>query len=259
MYNSESTIRTCIDSVLKQTYKGEIEIIVVNDGSKDNSKEIVEEIIKSNNSEIEIQLINKENGGVSSARNRGLTLSKGNYIALLDSDDRWLENKLEIQIGILESNVEIDFIGCSRNNEVLRIFGKKIVSLHKATVKELLLKMYPQTSTAVFKRKLFEQFGGYNEKMTHCEDANLWIRYCSNSNFYYHPESLVITGAGKPHFGHSGLSSDLEKMQKGVEFNLYQALQNKLISKEEYFLIKLFNLLKYLRRILITKIRCYVL
>ena len=64
MYNAESTIRTCIDSVLKQTYKGKMEIIVVNDGSMDNSGVIVEGIIKSNNSEIEIQLINKENGGV---------------------------------------------------------------------------------------------------------------------------------------------------------------------------------------------------
>ena len=71
MYNAESTIETCIDSVLKQTYKGKVEIIVVNDGSTDNSQVIVEELIRKNNSNINIQLINKENGGVSKARNTG--------------------------------------------------------------------------------------------------------------------------------------------------------------------------------------------
>lgn len=255
MYNSEDTIITCIDSVLNQTYRGKIEIIVVNDGSKDNSKTIIEEIVKNNNSDIEIQLINKENGGVSSARNQGLALAKGEYIALLDSDDRWLENKLEVQMEILKSNTEIDFIGCARNNEVLEIFGKKIETLHKATVKELLVKMYPQTSTAVFKHKLFQQLGGYNESMTHAEDGNLWIRYCANTNFYYLPDSLVITGDGKPHFGHSGLSANLTAMEKGVVFSLKEAWKNKYITLFTYMILYIFYKLKFIRRILISKIR----
>ena len=240
MFNSENTIKTCIDSVLHQTYKGKAEVIVVNDGSKDNSKAIVEEIIKNNNSDIEIQLINKENGGVSSARNKGLALAKGQYIALIDSDDRWLENKLEVQMNILKSSTDIDFIGCARNNEVLKIFGKKVETLHKATAKELLVKMYPQTSTAVFKRKLFEQFGGYNEDMTHAEDGNLWIRYCANANFYYMPDSLVITGNGKPHFGHSGLSANLEAMERGVVFSLNEAWKNQYINVFLYFVLYVF-------------------
>ena len=255
MYNSEDTIITCIDSVLNQTYRGKIEIIVVNDGSKDNSKTIIEEIVKNNNSDIEIQLINKENGGVSSARNQGLALAKGEYIALLDSDDRWLENKLEVQMEILKSNTEIDFIGCARNNEVLEIFGKKIETLHKATVKELLVKMYPQTSTAVFKHKLFQQLGGYNESMTHAEDGNLWIRYCANTNFYYVPDSLVVTGDGKPHFGHSGLSANLEAMHEGNLFILKEAFKERTIGLVSYFFFFLFYEIKYLRRILLTKTR----
>jgi glycosyltransferase involved in cell wall biosynthesis len=255
MYNAESTIKTCIDSVLKQTYKGKVEIIVVNDGSKDNSHVIVEELIRTNNANINIQLINKENGGVSSARNIGIYSARGEYIALLDADDRWLERKLDVQMEILKSNTQIDFIGCSRNNEELKIFGKKIGTLHKATVKELLVKMYPQTSTAVFKRILFEQFGGYNENMTHAEDGELWLRYCANANFYCIPDSLVITGDGKPHFGHSGLSANLEAMHKGNLFILKEAFNERKIGFISYSLFFVFYEIKYLRRVLLTKNR----
>lgn len=255
MYNAEKTILRCLNSVLNQTYKSEMEIIVVNDGSTDNSPRIVEQIISNNKSKIEIQLINKSNGGVSSARNTGLALAKGHYIALLDSDDYWLEKKIEVQMNTLNSNTEIDFIGCSRNNEVLKIFGRKIQTIHKAEVKELLIKMFPQTSTVVFKRRLFEEFGGYNENMTHAEDGNLWVRYCANSNFYYLPDSLVITGDGKPHFGHSGLSANLEAMHKGNLFILKDALNNRIIGLFSYYCFLFFYKIKYLRRILITKNR----
>ena len=255
MYNAESTIVSCVQSVLAQTYTGKVEIIIINDGSKDNSQKIVEEIIKNNNSVIDIQLINKENGGVSSARNKGLALAKGDYIALLDSDDEWLENKLEIQMEILKSSAEIDFIGCARNNEVLKIFGKKIETLHKANVKELLVKMYPQTSTAVFKRRLFEQFGGYNESMTHAEDGNLWVRYCTYCNFYYITDSLVITGDGKPHYGHSGLSANLRAMEMGAIFTLQEARNKRIISASLFYSFYIFYKMKYYRRLVLTKIR----
>ena len=77
MYNSENTIEKCIDSVLHQSYKGKVEIIIVNDGSKDNSRQVVEEIIKNNSEDIDIILINKENGGVSTARNAGMKAANG--------------------------------------------------------------------------------------------------------------------------------------------------------------------------------------
>ena len=254
MYNAQSTIIRCLNSVINQTYKGKMEIIVINDGSQDKSKDIVEAFIERNKN-WNIRLVNKINAGVSSARNAGLTLSKGNYIALLDSDDQWLENKLEVQMKMFKNNIEIDFIGCARNNEILKIFVKKIETLHKATVNELLIKMYPQTSTAVFKRRLYEQFGGYNESMTHAEDGNLWIRYCANANFYYTPDSLVITGDGKPHFGHSGLSANLRAMYEGNLFILKDAMNNRIIGFFSYSFFLFLYKIKYLRRIIITKIR----
>lgn len=255
MYNAESTIEKCLESVFNQTYKGKMEIIIINDGSKDSSRNIVEKIIENNSSDIIVKLINKENGGVSSARNLGLKNANGFYIALLDSDDEWLPRKLERQMEIFKNNSEIDFLGCSRNNEQLNIFGKLVATLHKAKVTELLVKMFPQTSTAIFKRELYLNIGGYNEKMTHAEDGELWVRFCAKSNFYYLPESLVITGGGKPSFGHSGLSSNLKAMQKGNEFIFKEARNNNLIGFNFYIFLILYSRIKYLRRIIITKFR----
>ncbi|WP_037443138.1 glycosyltransferase family 2 protein [Pedobacter antarcticus] len=256
MYNASLSIRKCLYSVLNQTFAGELEVIVVNDGSTDKSLDIVNNIIDNQLKEnISITIINQKNSGVSKARNVGMMQSTGKLIALLDSDDEWLPRKIERQVEILNDNNLIDFLGCSRNNENLKILGKEISTLHKASVNELLIKVYPQTSTAIFKRELFEKFGGYNEQMTHGEDANLWVRYCANSNFYYSPESLVFTGDGKPSFGHSGLSANLKAMQRGSELTLKEARLNRLISLPFYYAVYAFSKVKYIRRIIITSLR----
>ena len=102
IYNVEKYIRQCLESVVSQTYKN-LEIIVVNDGTKDNSMKIVEEYL----SDKRIKAINKENGGLSSARNKGMEEVTGEYIYFLDSDD-WLElNTIEILVKNLEENLEI--------------------------------------------------------------------------------------------------------------------------------------------------------
>ena len=85
VYNVEKYIRQCLESIINQTYKN-LEIIVVNDGTKDNSMKIVEEYL----SDERIKVINKENGGIASARNRGIDEATGEYISFVDSDD-WLE------------------------------------------------------------------------------------------------------------------------------------------------------------------------
>lgn len=256
MYNSESSIKRCLDSILKQTYREDLEIVIVDDGSTDNGRIIVEKIALENSTpSVSFKIISQKNGGVSKARNVGMANSTGEFIALLDSDDEWLPTKLERQMQIIGENPMVDFLGCSRNNETLKILWTEICSLHRATVKELLIKMYPQTSTAIFKRELYEKFGGYNEQMTHSEDGELWVRYCAKSSFYYLPESLVITGGGKPSFGHSGLSANLKAMQKGNEFMLREALRNGLINTRFFLVIYFYSQMKYLRRILITKIR----
>lgn len=257
MYNAESTIETCIDSVLKQTYKGKVEIIVVNDGSTDNSQVIVEELIRKNNSNINIQLINKENGGVSKARNTGLRIATGDYLALLDSDDEWFENKLEIQIPFLkDSNRNIDFIASNRNNEKTT-FPYKIIHNKYAeiTLKKLLFKIVGQTSTAIFKNKILINTGYFDENQKYSEDANYWLRISLKNRMVLLSESLVITGAGKPSVGFSGLSSNVEAMEKGVQKNIKEMFTNHHINIFEYVFFVIFSRVKYLKRILNLKIK----
>ena len=90
VYNCEKYINTCADSILKQDFK-DLEIIFVNDGSTDNS---LEEILKIQKNDKRIKIINKKNGGLSSARNAGLDIAKGEFILFVDGDDR-LGNKNE--------------------------------------------------------------------------------------------------------------------------------------------------------------------
>lgn len=88
VYNVEEYIGKCLDSVFNQTYK-DYEVIVVNDGTKDNSMDIVKKY--------DVKIINKENGGLSSARNKGVECAKGEYLIFLDSDDYW-ESELLMNI-----------------------------------------------------------------------------------------------------------------------------------------------------------------
>ena len=108
-YNSEKTIKMAIESVLKQTYTN-FELLVINDCSTDNTEKIVCEIIR-RDSRVRL-LRNEKRGGVSVARKRGLAEVKGEWIAILDSDDAWAEEKLEKQIVLQrKTNAELLFTG----------------------------------------------------------------------------------------------------------------------------------------------------
>ncbi|HOA81558.1 MAG TPA: glycosyltransferase family 2 protein, partial [Defluviitaleaceae bacterium] len=107
LYNKELSIGNTIQSVLDQTYQ-EFEIVVVNDGSTDNSLQIVEQI-----NDPRIRIINKPNGGVSSARNRGIKEAKSEWIALLDGDDLWTPNYLIEMKNLINDFHNNKFFGCN--------------------------------------------------------------------------------------------------------------------------------------------------
>lgn len=107
-YNSEKVINKCLDSILNQTYKN-FEVIVVNDGSKDNTLSILEEYSKNNDN---ITVISKENGGQAQARNDGIKKATGDYLMLIDADDFIEENYLEIMLNkALETDADICISG----------------------------------------------------------------------------------------------------------------------------------------------------
>lgn len=255
MYNAEKTIIASLNSVINQSYKENIEIIVVNDGSKDNGQKVVEQFVI-NNPTYQITLINKENGGVSKARNTGMKLAKGDWIALLDSDDEWLLNKLEKQIEVLDQNPEIDFLGTNRNDEVFNTFlCKKMYLITKISPKLLLVKNFFPTPTVIFKRIILTDIGFFDENQKYAEEGNYFIRIAQKYNSFLLNESLVITGGGKDHFGHSGLSGNLKEMEKGELKNLNDALNLKIINIFEFVILVFYSILKYIRRLVIVKLR----
>ena len=108
VYNVEEYIKECLDSLLNQTYKN-IEIIIVDDGSKDGSGNICDEYAKKDN---RIKVIHKENGGVSKARNVGLDIATGKYITFLDSDDYLFKEGIEALYNLcIENQADISIAG----------------------------------------------------------------------------------------------------------------------------------------------------
>ncbi len=253
MYNSKNTIKDSIESVLNQTYDGKVEIVVVNDGSTDGCEKIIEDFMKNNQSNISIRLINKKNGGVSSARNLGIKEANGDWIALLDSDDIWLPEKLEKQVSAIQKNPNIKFIGTNRNNEVYPYFGKKNNELYTINAKEMLIKWWPSTPTAMFKRDIFLKANGYNESLKGAEDGDFWLRCAQITPIYVLNEFLVNTGHGKKNFGESGLSANLSKMYQGEILALKGAKTRKQINLLEYYLFYIYITIKYFGRILIVR------
>lgn len=256
MFNAEKTIIKALDSVRNQDYDlNEFEVIIINDGSTDSSKMLAENY-RNKNAELNIKIITQDNGGVSKARNAGLKAATGNYIALLDSDDEWLPAKTKTQMKFLEDeNLNVDFITSLRNGEKIWFpYKKNTFNLAQITLRKLLLRVDGQTSTALFKRKVLENTGFFDENQRYSEDANYWMKISENNSMYILGEELVFTGGGKRSFGASGLSANLQEMEKGIQKNLREMYLSGRIHYFEYILFFIFSKLKYIVRIFKTSI-----
>lgn len=251
MYNASNTIVRALDSVKNQTYKANYEVIVVNDGSKDNSQQVVEAYIVQN-PELDIQLINQQNGGVSKARNTGLKNAKGEYIAFLDSDDQWLAHKIETQINVFKNNKEVDFLGAGFEGFGIR---EEKGFLKRITFRNLLFRNFFQPSTILMKKEIVDKVGFFDESQRYAEEGNYFFRVSQNYKCYFINENLIVFGDGKSGFGESGLSSNLVEMQKGELKNLKFAYKNKWISPLLYMVVVSFSILKFLRRLIIVALR----
>lgn len=255
MYNSENMIERVLESIKKQTRIDLVEeILVVNDGSKDNSEQVVlQYAIK--NPDLPIRIINKENGGVSTARNRGITEAKADWVALEDSDDIWHPRKLEIQWAYMEKHPEIKAMGGNRDGEIIR-FGEEVEDgLYRMTCLDYLIKNWPHTSTLVIHKSVFDKVGIFDETMTHAEDGDLFMRIAHEFGLYYTYESLENCGDGKATYGESGLSGDIEKMHIGVTRMLQKAKRLQYINLLQYVLLFAYEQIKYWRRCIIVSKR----
>ena len=254
VYNSASSIIRCLRSIEKQVYKANYQVIIINDGSDDNSKDIIIDYI--NHTEFcGFEFHTQKNKGVSSARNLGLRLAKGDYIALLDSDDEWLPDKIEKQMKVFIANPKIDFLGSNVTTAKMSFFCREITKLKKIKLWEQFIAWYPSTPTVIFKKDIVQDVGFYDESFTHGEDGQFLLRILMKKECWFIPDQLVEIGGGKPTFGHSGLSKDLLAMQKGQLRILKYAYDNSAINYMQFVFFSIYASIKHLRRILITKLR----
>ncbi|PVH25606.1 glycosyltransferase family 2 protein [Sphingobacterium corticibacter] len=250
MYNAEKFVLRALESIMKQSYNGNFEVIIINDGSTDDSLAIVEAFVSQcKSSHHAFKIIDQANGGVSKARNVGLNIATGEYIAFLDADDEWLDRKTSVQINFLLKFSDFSFVTALRNDDVLSFPYVLINNLYAhVTIKKLLIKIVGQTSTAIFRREVLKLTDVFSEDQKFSEDANFWMRVCEHYKMVVLNERLVITGQGKPNFGSSGLSSNLVEMERGVQTNIRQMFKRGNINLLEYYFFKVYSQAKYIRR-----------
>jgi glycosyltransferase involved in cell wall biosynthesis len=192
-YNRAHLIGRAIQSVLNQTYQN-FEIIVVDDCSTDNTWEVIKEFIES---EKRIQYFkHNENKGGSAARNTGIKMAKGDYIAFLDSDDEWLPGKLEKQLKIFKNNsVQVGAIysGFQYIYQKGIDMDKRHIPKNRGYIyKDLLMKnCVGSASTLLIKKECFDKVKLFDKSLPSCQDYDMWIRIAKYYEFDFVKESLV--------------------------------------------------------------------
>ncbi len=194
MYNEETTIGKCIESLLNQLYPSDkYEIIVVSDGCNDNSEDVVNHIIKSQE-KVEIKLVRQENQGAASARNFGAKSSQGAIVLFIDADCiadyRWIEEMIK---PILRHNVA-GVQGAYKTKQ------KEIVAQLAQIEFEGRFKRLQQTEyvdfvgsfSAAYKKEVFEKYNGFNTNFVMNEDVDLAYRISSDGHkLFFNPEAFV--------------------------------------------------------------------
>jgi len=196
-YNREKFILRALNSVLQQTYR-DFDIWVIDDGGSDNTGTLVKE--KANSfSDIRINYIHTQNRGVAAARNSGIEKSAGEWIALLDSDDEWRKEKLEKQMDFLNGNPGVSLIHTGEDwiRNGIHVNAPKAYRKYSGDVFERSLPLCMiGPSTVVFKRDLFEEIGGFDEKYPVCEDYDFWLKVTSLHQVGLIDEALTIKYGG---------------------------------------------------------------
>jgi len=243
-YKVANYIGDCLESVLAQTFKS-FEIICVDDGSPDNTSEIISQY-----SDDRIRVIHQMNRGLSGARNTGISVSRGIFIALLDADDLWLPTKLEEHFKHLQSDPHIGISYCA--SEFIDEDGKSMgigqqPKLTDITPKEIFCRNpIGNGSAAVIRKSLLNsvsrvrqigkltRFEYFDENMRQSEDVEFWLRVALVTKYKFEGIDTALT---KYRVNMSGLSANLDKQYASW---LYSVQQNKQLN--ETFIKQWFSL-----------------
>jgi glycosyltransferase involved in cell wall biosynthesis len=239
-YNRAHLINRSIQSVLDQTYQ-DFEIIVVDDASSDNTEEVVTSLDNERISYIR----HEKNKGAAAARNTGIKLARGYYIAFQDSDDIWLQEKLEKQMKVFKTespNIGVVYVGCSRiiGNNTINYFPSSQVSTKEGNIHQQLLDLnFVTTASILAPIEYLEKVGMFDENFPRLQDWDLVIRLSKYYNFKYIDEPLLIQ-----YFTADSISADQEALISALKLLLKKHFQefernDKALASHQYWLGRL--------------------
>ncbi|TVP64723.1 MAG: glycosyltransferase [Nodularia sp. (in: Bacteria)] len=238
-YNCEKTIKTTIESVLKQTFTN-FELIIINDGSKDATLDKIAQI-----HDPRIKVFSYPNAGGNVSRNRGLHHAVGEFVSFIDADDLWTPDKLQVQLQALQNNVDAqvayswtDYI--NENGEIF-LSGTHITANGDVYEKLLINNFLESGSNPLIYREAVLELGGFDESLPAAQDWDMWLRLAAKYSFVAVPSVQILYRLSA-----NSVSSNLAKQEKyclQVITNAYHAkdLNNKSILK-----LSMTNLYKYL-------------
>ncbi len=219
-YNRAHLLKRAVDSVTSQTHK-DLELIVVDDGSIDNTVDVVKSIKET------VQYFSIPHSGVSKARNTGIEHAQGEWIAFLDSDDYWLPMKLAKQLEYLDTrkppNHSYPRYRLCHTDEIWIRNGKRINQGKKHQkhegwfFKPSLHLCLISPSSVLIHRSVFESVGRFDESFEYVEDYDLWLRICSRYPVGYLDEKLIVKIGGH--------GDQLSGKIDGIEYFRLEALE----------------------------------
>jgi len=180
-YNMGRYLADAVESALAQSYP-EVEVVIVDDGSTDDTPDIVQRWRQ----HPRVRLHRQANGGQARAKNTGIRLSRGAFVAFLDADDVWLPDKLAWQIPLFEGRPEVGVV--YSDQEKMDYLGKPLpqapMRLHRGWVSgPLLIENFVSFPTAVVRRAHLEQYGAFDESLRMGIDYDLWLRLSAHCQF----------------------------------------------------------------------------
>ncbi|PSN20052.1 glycosyl transferase family A [filamentous cyanobacterium CCP5] len=188
-YNATAYLPQTVDSILQQTFT-DYEVLIVDDGSSDNPVELVAQIVDSR-----VHIISQRNQGAGAARNTGIKNARGSYVAFLDADDFWETTKLAKQVEWLDMNPEVGLVHTwvtlanpdgSLSDRTIRTDGEGYIWDQVVVYNPLKC-----GSTAMVRRRCFEELGYFDQSLKYSEDWDMWIRIARKYAFSVIAEPLT--------------------------------------------------------------------
>lgn len=192
-FNRGYCLEESIRSVLEQSFI-DFELVVVDDGSTDNTSELVRRFPA-----VKLIRLEEKNRGVSFARNRGVVEAQGDWVGFLDSDDLWEQGKLATQVKWIERHPDLQMV---YTDEIWIRNGVRVnpMNKHRKYSGDIFRYCLPlcivSPSSVLLRAKVLSEVGGFDESMPVCEDYDLWLRVAKRYPFHFIEEKLIVKRGG---------------------------------------------------------------